>query len=196
MRNLVLIVVLVFAAGSMAFGQAMDKKFKTFTVKRILPFPSEKVWAAVADDYGNIANSHPKIVASNYVAGSLKGGENAKRMCYFNSKQTRMLKEEIVEWNPREGYFVNRILEAKKFPVNTDNTRATYFVKSLGPNQTEISMKMEFRTKPAFMAPMAQGQFKKLLNDYLLAVEHHIATGESVTAVNFKEVKRQYNGGR
>ena len=193
MRTLMLIVVMIAGTSTLSLAQSMKKKYKTFTVSRVLPFSSEKVWAAVAEDYGNIANSHPKIVASNYLPGSLKGGKNAKRMCYFNDKQTRMLKEEIVEWNPEKGYFVNRVLEARKFPVNTDNTRATYSVKSLGANKSEVSMKMEFRTKPAFMGAMAQGQFKKLLNDYLLAVEHHIATGESVTAANFKEVKRQYD---
>ena len=193
MRTLLLIVLMIGGLGSQTIAQSMQKKYKTFTVTRILPFSSEKVWAAVADDYGNIANSHPKIVASGYVQGSLKGEKNAQRVCYFNDKQTRSLKEEIVEWNPKEGYFVNRVLEAQKFPINTDNTRATYSVQSLGGNKTKFSMKMEFRTKPAFMGAMAKGQFKKLLNDYMLAVEHHIATGESVTAANFKDVKRQYD---
>ncbi len=193
MRNLLLIVIMSMATFTWTAAQSMSKKYKTFTVSRVLPFSQEKVWAAVADDYGNIANSHPKIIASNYVEGSLKGGEKAQRMCYFNDKKTRLLKEEIVEWKPAEGYFVNRVLKAEKFPVNTDNTRATYMVKALGPNKTEFSMKMEFRTKPAIMGAMAQGQFKKLLNDYMLAVEHHIATGESVTAANFKDVKRQYD---
>jgi len=173
-------------------GQSMEKKYHTFEVKRVIPFSAEKVWKAVADDYGNIANSHPKIVASNYENGSLKGDKGAQRRCYFNEKQTRFLYEEIVDWKPEEMMFVNRVLEAGKFPINEDNTRAIYRVKKVGPNKAEFSMVMEFRTKPAFMGGMAKGQFKKLLNDYMIAVEHHIKTGESVTVSNFKQIKKGY----
>ena len=191
MKSLLLLL-LVLMVGTTMYGQSMEKKFHTFEVSRELPFSSKKVWEAVASDYGNIANSHPKIVASNYENGSLTGGEGVERMCYFNEKQTRYLYEKIIEWNPEQGYFVNRVIEAGGFPINEDNTRATYRVESLGPNKSRFSMKMEFRTKPAFMGGMAKGQFKKLLNNYLIAVEHHIKTGESVNASNFKKIKKGY----
>lgn len=192
MRQLLLIAMLLFAFAPASYAQQMNKKYKTFVVSRELPFSADKVWKAVADDYGNIANSHPTIVASNYEKGSLQGEMGAKRVCYFNDKGTQVLHEEIVAWNPEQGYFVNRILTAQKFPVDPENTRATYTIKALGANRSEISMKMEFRTKPAFMAAMAKGQFKRLLNDYFIAVEHNISTGESVTVVNFKDIKKQY----
>lgn len=193
MKNLILFFTLFLLSQTATIGQSMEKKYRSFTVSRVLPFSAEKVWAAVADDYGNIANTHPTVVSSNYAPGSLKGEKGAQRFCYFNDKKTQSLYEEITEWNPEQGYFVNRILEAEKFPVDPDNTRATYKVKSLGKNKTEISMQMDFRTKPAFMGMMAKGQFKRLLSDYLIAVEHHIGTGESVTAANFKDVKKMYN---
>ncbi len=193
MKNVIFVFLLLGGFISNAQAQSMSKKYRTFEVSRQLPFPAEKVWAAVAEDYGNIANTHPQVVKSEYAKGSLKGKKGAQRMCYFNEKGSRTLYEEITEWNPEKGYFVNRILVAKKFPVNADNTRATYFIKPTGPNSSEISMKMEFRTKPAFMGPMAEKKFKKLLLDYFIAVEHHLATGESVTSANFKEVKKMYN---
>jgi len=195
MKNVFLILVVGLAVSFTASSQSMSKKYKTFEVSRVLPFSAEKVWAAVADDYGNIANSHPKIVASNYTSGSLKGGKGAERVCYFNDKKTKMLHERITDWNPEKGYFVNRILKVGKFPVDPDNTRGTYFIKSLGPNQSQILIKMEFRTKPAFMGFMAKGQFKKLLNNYFIAVEHHLSTGENVTANNFKSIKKNYKKG-
>lgn len=46
--------------------------------------------------------------------------------------------------------------------------------------------------KPAFMGGMMKGQFKKLINDYFIAIDHHVATGEKVTKANFKEIKKQY----
>lgn len=182
--------------GTHLFGQSMSKKYKEFTVSRELPFSAEEVWSAVAIDYGNIANSHPKIIASEYTAGSLKGGQDAQRLCYFNEKRTQSLKEQIVDWDAENMVFVNRVVEAKKFPINEDNTRAIYKVESLGPNQSRISMNMQFRTRPAFMGFMAKGQFKNLIKDYFIAIEHNLKTGEKVTASNFKQIKKDNNYSR
>ncbi|MEO1264035.1 MAG: SRPBCC family protein [Bacteroidota bacterium] len=193
MKNVILIALALFTFTNALTAQSMSKKYRTFTVSRELPFSAEKVWAAVAEDYGNIANNHPKIISSNYAKGSLKGEKGAQRHCYFNEKGSQALHEEITDWRPEEGVFVNRILTANKFPVDPDNTRGTYMIKSTGPNSSTISMKMDFRTRPAFMGFMAQNKFKKLLQDYFIAVEHNIATGESVTAANFKDVKKMYN---
>lgn len=193
MKKLLFVIVMGLIGGLALNGQSMKKKAIVIEVERELPFPAEKVWATVADDYGNIANSHPKIMASKYAKGSLKGEKGAQRLCYFNTSETRSLYEEIVEWNPTEGYFINRVLEAKRFPIDEDNTRAIYQIKSAGANKSIIAMKMEFRTKPAFMGGMAKGQFKKLLLDYFIAIEHHLTTGESVTAANFKDIRKQYS---
>lgn len=193
MRKVWLITLAFTATTTLMMAQSMNKKHRTFEVSRELPFSADKVWKAVADDYGNIANAHPKIIASEYAEGSLKGEKGAQRMCYFNEKQTQLLHEQIVDWNPEEMTFVNRVLETKKFPLDTENTRATYRVEAIGPNKARISMKMEFRTKPAFMGFMAQGQFKGLLKDYFIALEHHLRTGESVTGNNFKAIKREHN---
>ena len=51
---------------------------------------------------------------------------------------------------------------------------------------------MNYRTKPAFMGGMMKGSFKKLINDYFIAIEHHVKTGEKVTKDNFKEIKKAY----
>lgn len=193
MKPLLLIVMASLVSVSIVSAQSMSKKYRTIEVSRELPFSAEKVWAAVADDYGNIANAHPLIVASEYADGSLKGEKGAQRLCYFNDKQTRVLHEEIIDWNPEKMTFVNRVIEAKKFPINEDNTKGTYIVESLGANKSRIKMIMEFRTKPALMGFMAQGRFKNLLKDYFIAIEHNLKTGESVTADNFKEIKRENN---
>ena len=193
MKNVMLVCMALLIFSFTSEAQSMKKKYRTLEVSRELPFSADKVWAAVAEDYGNVANAHPLIVKSEYASGSLKGAKGAQRHCYFNDKGSRALHEEITEWNPEKGYFVNRVIEAKKFPLNEDNTRGTYFIKSTGPNSSEIMMKMESRTKPGFMGGMAQGKFKRLLEDYFIAIEHHIATGEQVTAANFKDVKKRYN---
>lgn len=176
-------------------AQKMDKKYKEFTVSRVIPVPAEKVWNAVAEDYGAIANSHPKIWYSGYENGSLKGELGAQRKCDFNKKGTKVLHEKIVDWNPEEMRFTNRVLKAGGFPVDVENTRAFYAVKKIDASKAEMSFTMQFRTKPAFMGGMAKGQFKNLIEDYLLALEHHLTTGEVVNAKtkNFKEIKKRYS---
>ena len=175
-----------------AFAQSMAKKFKVLDVERVMPFSAEKVWAAVALDYGKIAESHPRIVRSDYEAGSLQGELGAQRMCAFNDKGTQVLHEKIVDWDEENMTFVNMILEAKKFPLDEDNTRAIYKVTPIDANTSKLSMHMEFRTSPAFMGGMMKGSFEKLLNDYMIAVEHNIKTGEAVNRDNFKDIRKQY----
>lgn len=187
-----MILAILLTSAGLGFAQKMDKKTRSFQVSRELPFSAEQVWGFVADDYGSVGNAHPKIIKSNYIAGSVKGEEGAQRACFFNEKQTQFLKEEIVDWNPAQGYFVNRVIEAKKFPIDVENTQARYTITSLGPNRSKITIKMNFRTKPAMMGGVAKSQFKNLISDYFIAIEHHLKTGEQVTASNFKEVKKGY----
>ena len=197
MKSKLVILSLTFFALSLLtkqalFAQSMSKKYKEIDVERVMPFPADKVWAAVAKDYGNIAASHPRIIKSAYEAGSLKGELGAKRMCAFNDKGTQILHEEIVNWDEKNMTFVNRIIDAQKFPLDTDNTRAIYKVTPIDANSSKLSMHMEYRTSPAFMTGMMKGSFEKLLNDYMIAVEHNIKTGEAVTRENFKDIRKLY----
>ena len=169
-----------------------QKKVQSFKISKKLPFPAEKVWAVVGEDYGRIAHSHPRIVASDYINGTLHAGEGAERVCYFNDKQTQYLKEKMVDFSPETMSFTNTVFQAGKFPVDPELTKAVYSVKDLGNGTSEMSFDMQFRTKPGFMGGMMKGNFKKLIQDYFIAVEHHIRTGESVTKDNFKEIKKLY----
>lgn len=171
---------------------AQDKKVHNFTAKRIVKAPADKVWAVVGDDFGAIANSHPKIVSSTYINGTLKSGEGAERQCNFNEKATKYLREKMVDYDPDNRRFKVQILHADGLPINPEYSFAIYSVKAIDENTSEITMKMTYRTKPGFMGGMAKGGFKKGLNDYLLAVEHHTVTGENVNADNFKEIKKKY----
>ncbi len=173
-------------------AQDIQKKVKTFQVTKVLPFTAAQVWAVVAEDYGRIAHSHPKIIASEYLNGSLKGGEGAERVCYFNDKQTQYLKEKMVDYSPEQMRFTNTVYKAGKFPVDPASTRAIYSVRDLGNGTSELTFDMQFRTKPAFMGGMMKGAFKKLIADYFIAIEHHLTTGESVTKDNFKQIKKNY----
>lgn len=169
-----------------------QKKVQTFQVSKVIDLPADQLWAVVGDDYGRIAYSHPKIIASDYINGTLKAGEGAERVCYFNEKQTQFLKEKMVNYSPETMSFTNTVYQAGKFPVDPAYTQAIYKVKDLGNGTSELSFDMQYRTKPAIMGAMAKGKFKKLIQDYFIAVEHHVKTGEEVTKDNFKQIKKRY----
>lgn len=167
-----------------------DKKVQTFKVSKVLPFSAKEVWKVVGEDYGAIAHSHPKIIQSDYIHGSLQAGEGAERVCYFNDKQTRFLEEKMIDYSPETMTFTNKVTHAGKFPMDPDYTQAVYSVKEVDENSALLSFNMQYRTKPAIMGAIAKGKFKKLINDYFIAIEHHLRTGESVTKENFKKAKK------
>ena len=186
----IFLVVLVFLTYQQS--EAQTKKVQTFSVSHVIEAPADKVWAIVGEDYGAIAYSHPKIVSSDYINGSLKAGEGAERVCHFNEKGTRFLKEKQVNYDPENYTFRNQVFQAGKFPVDPENTFAIYKVEAIDANTSRFTFDMTFRTKPAFMGGMMKGNFKKLIRDYAIAIEHHVKTGEKVTKDNFKAVRKQY----
>ncbi len=187
-QALALTFLMVFTIG-FAFGQ---KKAKSFKREKIIALPAEKIWAVVGEDYGAIAYSHPRIVYSEYINGSLKAAEGAERLCNFNDKGTQYLKEKMVNYNPEEMTFINKVYQAGRFPVDPDYTQALYKVEDLGDGRARLTFDMQYRTKPAFMGGLMKGQFKKLIDQYFIAIEHHVRTGEKVTRDNFKSIKKQY----
>ncbi len=193
MKLTIHILILGIAMGLTGGLQAQKKKkVQKFQVSKVINLPADQVWAVVGEDYGRIAYSHPKIIASDYVNGTLQAGEGAERVCYFNEKQTQFLKEKMINYSPERMSFTNTVFQAGKFPVDPEYTRANYRIKDLGNGMSEFSFDMQYRTKPAFMGAMAKGKFKKLINDYFIAVEHYVRTGEEVTKENFKTIKKQY----
>lgn len=194
--RLTAVLVLSFGTFISVYGQDKQKKVQTFTVSHVIQAPADKVWAVVGEDYGAIAHSHPKIVSSNYEQGTMKAGEGAERVCNFNAKGTKYLKEKQVDYDPANYTFKNQVFQAGKFPVSPEHTFAIYKVEPIDANSSRFTFDMTYRTKPAFMGGMMKGNFKKLIRDYAIAIEHHVKTGEAVTKDNFKAVKKSYKASR
>ena len=112
---LVMFVFLFSLTTSEAIAQKKQKKIQKFTVTKVIPHSADKVWSIVGEDYGAIAKSHPKIIASEYINGTLKAGEGAERVCYFNEKETKFLKEKMINYDPENKTFVNTVFQAGKF---------------------------------------------------------------------------------
>ncbi|MEN0061298.1 MAG: SRPBCC family protein [Myxococcota bacterium] len=182
---------LILALLSPAHADA-EPKVHHIDVSRELDHPAGDVWNAIAKDYGNIANIHPLIVQSDYLKGSIEGDLGVQRSCWFDEKGKRTLVEEIAGWYPNDFTFENRVVDATRFPVDPDHTMAVYRVVPLGPQRSRIEVGFDFRTKPALLGAMAKGRFRNLLEDHLLAIDHHLRTGESVNRDNFKQVAKRY----
>lgn len=188
--------ILVVLASSFIFLQTTEaqteKKLIGFTVERTIDAPATDIWQVIGNDFGAISKSHPLVVRSEYVDGALQGELGTERLCYFKENGSQMLREKIVDWRPAQMEFDAAIKETKKFPIDTGVTYFTMRVKPLSDNQSKLEMIMNYRTKPAFMGGMMKGNFTKRLEDYLLAIEHHVLTGEEVNVTNFKSIKKSY----
>ena len=173
-----------------------QKKVRKLKMSHVINAPADKVWAVVGEDYGAIANSHPKIVSSDYINGTLKAGEGAQRVCSFNEKGTRFVKEQQLNYDPQNYTFKNKVFQAGKVPFAPEYTFAIYKVEPIDSQTSRFTFDMTYRTKPAFMGGMVKGNFKKLIRDYAIAVEHHVNTGEKVNKSNFKSIKKAHKAAR
>lgn len=184
--------VLVIIIGQNAFAQKTDKKVISFSVERNINASAERVWKVVGEDFGAIANSHPKIVSSNYNQGHITGGENASRRCNFNEAGTKFLEEKQISFDAKNYTFKVLISQTGGIPLNNEYSYGIYKVTPVTDNSSILKMTMVLRTKPAFLGWFAKGKFKRDIADYLLAVEHHVLTGENVNKENFKRIKKKY----
>ena len=175
-------------------GQSMKKKFKTVKVALKIDAPAERVWEALVLDYGEISNFSPYIYSSNYENGSLKGGEGVERKCMFNKKGTKWSHEKLVDVDHEHMVARNLVIGGKKLPLNFDNSQAFYRVRDNGDGTCTASYEFQFRTKPAFLAIIAKGGFKKQMSGTLVGLKHYVETNEKVTPMNkkYKEIKDKY----
>lgn len=177
---------------AISFSSLAQKKTVSFTVKRTINAPANKVWAVVGDDFGAVANSHPQIVSSNYINGTLKSGEGAERVCNLNEAGTKYVQEKMVDYSPENYTFKAQIFHAYKIPLVPENSYAIYKVVPIDENTSELVLELELRTTPAFMGNLFKSKFRNTIKDYTIAVEHHVLTGEVVNKDNFKQIKKQY----
>ena len=183
----------IIAAILFTVSTTAQKKTKSFTVTRTIPASAEKVWKVVGEDYGAISNSHPLLASSEYIDGSLKGGEGVERVCYLNETKTKYTKEKQIQYNPKEYSFRAQIFAQDGLPLDAENSFMDYDVDKIDDNTSLLKFHMTFRTQPAFLGALAKGKFKKNIENYAIAIEHHVLTGENVTKENFKEIKKKYN---
>lgn len=191
MKTIITLSLTVAAILMLTLNSFAQKKTQGFKVSHVINAPIDQVWKVIGEDYGSVAYSHPKIISSEYINGSLKSGEGAERVCNFKEDGSQYLHERQVNYDPANYTFVNQVFRAGKFPVVPESTFAIYKLEKIDANSCRFVFDMTYRTSPAMMGGIMKGSFKKLIADYAIAIDHHIATGEKVTKENFKEIKKE-----
>ncbi|WP_353780145.1 SRPBCC family protein [Winogradskyella sp. 3972H.M.0a.05] len=177
--------ILIFLLSFNVFAQ---KKVQKISMSYTINAPASKVWEVVGDDYANIYKSHPKVITSNFINNSTSAQFGSERVCNFNDKGSKYIKERITEYDSENYSCKIDVYEVKGFPINSEYTYAIQRVIPIDDNTSTFEMEFHYRTKPGLLGGFAKGSFKKGLLQYAMAVEHYILTGEEVTKDNFKAI--------
>lgn len=185
---------LVVSMSLVSFLGFAQKKTQSFTVERIINAPAKDVWKVVGENYGDVADSHPGLLSSEYVGDQQHGGEGCERICYINEEKTKYTQETQINYDPANYTFTVQISHVENIPLDAENSTAVYRVIPIDENTCKIVIEMNLRTDPAFMGALAKGKFRKNIENYALAIQHNVQTGEKVNKENFKEIKERYQG--
>ncbi len=190
--NSLKISIIVFAGLFISVAALAQKKVQSFTVSRDIDASVEEVWRVVAEEYADIAKSHPYLSSSSYLEGSDHAGEGCERVCHLSDNGKKYTHEKQIDFDPKNHTFKVVIFHSQGLPLDSDYSTAIYRVQSLENNKSRLSFQMNYRTKPAFMGAMAKGKFKKTISDYLMGVDYHVTTGKNVEKEDLKEIKQHF----
>jgi hypothetical protein len=147
----------------------------------------EKVWKVLFNQYGDIHIHNPTMQDSNYMHNAVKGGINVVRHCQFTDKL--FLDEKITEYKENESV---RIEVVKHNLPMLDHLSATYELKSLGDDKTEVKMTSLNSASPSFMIHLMKGRLRKSVGQHLFGMKYFIETGKTVDMKNYKEIYSSY----
>ena len=116
-------------------------------VKRKIKAPSDSLWNYLSD-FANIHRFHPLLSGSHYTEESQSCEIGATRQCDF--KDGNYLKERITDLQEGSHYTVE--IYGTSMPVK--NASATLGLQELGPNLTEVYMKVEMESKYKILSPL------------------------------------------
>ncbi len=126
--------------------------------------------------------------SSNYMDDADKGAINVVRHCKFNDKL--FLDEKITDFTNHKSVTIEVIKH--NLPM-LKHLSATYELKSLGSNKTELSMLSQNSAFPGFMIHLMKGQLKKSVGQHLFGMKYFIETGKIVDSKNYQEIHSNYN---
>ena len=155
--------------------------------RQIINASKEKTWDVLFKQYGDIHIHNPGMPTSKYLGNSTQGELNCSRHVTFNDKL--FLEETITEVNGTNSFKV----EAYKHNLPMmKSMSATYELKEISENKTEVIMTSDATSSPGLMMFLMKGQLGKGLKMHLFGMKYYIETGKIVTKDNYKELINQY----
>lgn len=148
------------------------------SLTRIIDAPLDRLWASW-DDFGAIYRFNPNLKGSFVLEGSARTGLGAERQCDLSDGKN-YIQERIVEYAPHR----RLVIDIYNGTLPLKSATASFDLKSLGPNRSEVTMTMEFTPKfgvvGKLMIPMMKPQFRKLLGRLLDGNKAFVERGEEV----------------
>ena len=165
------------------------KKFKEVNLEMVVNTSKEELWDLTFNRFGEVNVFNPVIEGSHYTSEA-KGEVGCERQCDLDSKGGHVV-ERIVDATGHDTFEIEIV--GGNMPM-MEKAFARFHFNETAPNRTHVKLEMRFRSKPAFMAPLMAFMMKGMLADMLKGLKYHLETGEMVTKVNIKSIKRAYNG--
>lgn len=157
-------------------------------LKIVINSSTDKIWDVLVNQYGDIHIHNPNMQASHNIDGATHGALNCVRYCEFNDKLNLEEKISAVE----EGVSCSMEVTKHNLPFAKEMS-ATYTLKPINANKTELTMMSNTSTSPSFMIYLMRGVMAKALDKHLFGMKYFIETGKTVSADNYKEVYKGYN---
>jgi len=156
-------------------------------IKETINVSKERVWHLLFNQYGDIHQHNPTMIASHYLDQASEGALNCVRHCKFSEKLFLDEKISAIEENKRITINVTK----HNLPFVKDMS-ATYELIDLGEHKTEVRMTSYVSTSPSFMIHLMKGQMGKSLVKHLFGMKYHLETGKTVDMKNYKDTLKNY----
>jgi hypothetical protein len=164
----------------------MMTKFRKVTIGVDINASKEEVWDVLFNRFGEVNNFNPLIEGSQ-PSNDISGEVGAERICDLDSKNA--IHEKITGARGNESFDVDIIKGNMPF---INKAKATFDLKAVNENQTNVNLIMNFTAKPAFMVPMMKIMMPKMLRKMLIGLKYHLETDNLVTKDNIKGILKEY----
>lgn len=161
-------------------------KFRKVKIAIDVNASKTEVWDLLFNRFGEVNNFNPLIEGSHHSEGA-KGEVGCERVCDLDAKNS--IHEKIVAARGNESFDVDIIKGG--LPM-MDKAKATFDLKAINDNQTNVTITMYFTSKLAFMAPMLKLMMPKMLRKMLVGLKYHLETKELVTKSNINSIMKGY----
>ena len=161
-------------------------ELNSFTLSESIKAPKAKVWEALFDRFGEVADFNPNILSSKCLVGEV-GALGSERICEFNNNGYVI--EKITEVSGKES-FTGDIYETNLPMMKT--MLADFSVYERDAENTNVKLVFRFQSKPAFMAPLMKAPMKNRFKKLLVGLKYHVETGKNLQETSYKQIKNSY----